>query len=120
MTDGAAKTIQSLGLDLPVAWHHLTSRSPAEFWTAGTVPTIPTFTSSPDFVTLLFKTAVEFWTAGTGTILTSSPGYITSPPGVLPSSVLQVPSTYFTSSPGTTSLFKSPVELWTAGTVQYS
>jgi hypothetical protein len=37
MTDGSAKTIQSLGLQLPEAWHHLTSRSPAEFWTAGFV-----------------------------------------------------------------------------------
>lgn len=35
MTDGAAKTIQSQGLALPEAWHHLTSRSPEEFWTAG-------------------------------------------------------------------------------------
>ncbi len=35
MTDGAAKTIQSLSLGLPEAWQHLTSRNPAEFWTAG-------------------------------------------------------------------------------------
>ncbi len=35
MTDGAAKTIQSLSLSLPEAWQHLTSRNPTEFWTAG-------------------------------------------------------------------------------------
>ncbi len=38
MTDGAAKTIQSLSLGLPEAWQHLTSRNPAEFWTAGVSP----------------------------------------------------------------------------------
>jgi hypothetical protein len=38
MTDGAAKTIQSLSLGLPEAWQHLTSRNPAEFWTAGGLP----------------------------------------------------------------------------------
>lgn len=35
MTDGAAKTIHSLKLDLPDAWSHLTSRDPDFFWTSG-------------------------------------------------------------------------------------
>eukprot|EP00088_Acartia_fossae_P033683 TRINITY_DN34511_c0_g1_i2.p1 TRINITY_DN34511_c0_g1~~TRINITY_DN34511_c0_g1_i2.p1 ORF type:complete len:627 (-),score=103.98 TRINITY_DN34511_c0_g1_i2:156-2036(-) len=35
MTDGAAKTIQALQLDLPQAWNHLTSRDPSKFWTSG-------------------------------------------------------------------------------------
>jgi len=35
MTDGAAKTIHQLGLDLPEAWFHLTNRHPEQFWTAG-------------------------------------------------------------------------------------
>jgi len=35
MTDGAAKTIAKLGLDLPEAWSHLTSRLPDRFWTSG-------------------------------------------------------------------------------------
>ncbi len=35
MTDGAAKSIEALGLDLPEAFERLTSRDPQKFWTSG-------------------------------------------------------------------------------------
>jgi len=35
MTDGAAKSIEALNLNIPEAFEHLTSRDPTKFWTSG-------------------------------------------------------------------------------------